>query len=128
MIGAGVDDMGSKACLGEGMPENMRLIEPVGYPNRRMAVGGAERMLAGYGGVRKGACVRGVPCVALKGETGWAWTVGDGWDVLVRVDGERVVEMAGGFGSGGEQRNVFGRGDASDKIVEVVKEIGGLNT
>lgn len=25
-------------------------------------------------------------------EVGWAWTVGDGWDVLDGVDGRNVIE------------------------------------
>lgn len=50
-----------------GQLDNARLIEPVGYPDVLRAMGGAEEMLAGYGGVRKGACVHGVPCGAMRG-------------------------------------------------------------
>ncbi|NIA09247.1 MAG: hypothetical protein GWP10_05810, partial [Nitrospiraceae bacterium] len=54
---------GSEMCLGEGdrMPENVWLVEPVGYPDMLRLMGGAERMLADYWGVQKWACVPGVP-------------------------------------------------------------------
>jgi hypothetical protein len=53
---------GREACLGAGggMPDNVSLIEPVGYPDMQRAMGGAGEMLAGYGGVQEGGL-----CVAL---------------------------------------------------------------
>ena len=33
-----------------------------------------------------------VRCGALMEEVGWAWTVDDGWNVLVGADGRNVIE------------------------------------
>jgi len=49
--------------------------------------------------------------------------VEDGWNVLVGTESEKIVGMANDFEPKGERRDVFGSGDASEKIVEV---IGGL--
>ena len=65
----------------------------------------------------------GVPCGMMRGKIGWTWTVDDGWNVLVGADKEKIVKMVNGFEPEGEQRNVFGSGDASERIVAM---IGGL--
>ena len=44
----------------------------------------------------------------------------DGWNVLVGVDGGKIVGMASDFEPKGEQRNVFGKGDASERIVKII--------
>jgi UDP-N-acetylglucosamine 2-epimerase len=49
-------------------------------------------------------------------------TVEDGWNVLIGASKDKIVEMANDFGPKGKQRDVFGDGKASEKIVEVIKE------
>lgn len=47
----------------------------------------------------------------------------DGWNVLAGANKEKIVKMANDFEPEGEQRKVFGDGDASTGIKRI---IGGL--
>jgi UDP-N-acetylglucosamine 2-epimerase len=49
--------------------------------------------------------------------------VEDGWNVLVGCDKEEIVGMAIDFEPEGEQRYVFGSGDASERITKIILEI-----
>jgi len=74
---------------------------------------------------RKEAYIFKVPGITLRDTTEWVETVEDGWNVLVDANKEKIVKMANDFEPEGEQRDVFGSGDASEKISEVVKETRG---
>ena len=50
------------------------------------------------GGVRKEACMLGVPCVTLRENTEWVETVEEGWNVLVEADYGEIVGAIRGFG------------------------------
>ena len=63
-----------------------------------------------------------MPCITLRENTEWVETVEDGWNVLVGADKEEIVKMANDFEPEGKQRDVFGSGDASERIVEVIRE------
>jgi UDP-N-acetylglucosamine 2-epimerase len=63
-----------------------------------------------------------VPCITLRENTEWVETVGDGWNVLVGASKEQIAKMANDFEPEGEQKDVFGSGNASVKIVEVIRE------
>ena len=53
-----------------------------------------------------------------KSSTNWE----DGWNVLVGASKEKIVKSANDFEPEGEQRDVFGCGDASEKIMAIIKE------
>jgi UDP-GlcNAc3NAcA epimerase len=58
-----------------------------------------------------------VPCITIRDSTEWVETVEDGWNVLVGADKEKIVEMANDFEPANEQRDAFGSGDASERII-----------
>ena len=64
-----------------------------------------------------------MPSITLRENTEWVETVEDGWNVLAGASKEKIVKMANDFEPANEQRNVFGNGDASEKIMKI---IGGL--
>ena len=74
-------------------------------------------------GIQKEAYIFKVPCITLRENTEWVETVEDGWNLLVGAESEKIVGMANDFEPEGEQRDVFGSGDASERIVKI---IGGL--
>ena len=117
---------GCEVCLREGdrMPESARLIEPVGYLDMLMLEKNARKILTDSGGVQKEACIFKVPCITLRDNTEWVETVEDGWNVLAGANKEKIVKMANDFEPANEQRDVFGSGDASAKIVGVIKGMG----
>ena len=82
----------------------------------------AKKILTDSGGVQKEAYILKVPCITLRENTEWVETIEDGWNVLVGAYEEKIVRMADDFEPKGEQRDVFGSGDASKKIVEGIKE------
>jgi UDP-N-acetylglucosamine 2-epimerase (non-hydrolysing) len=84
----------------------------------------AKKILTDSGGVQKEAYIFKVPCITLRDSTEWVETVADGWNVLVGANKEKIIKKANDFEPKGEQRDVFGCGDASAKIVEVIKEMG----
>lgn len=96
------------------------MIEPVGYLDMLRLMAGAEKILTDSGGVQKEAYVLGVPCVTLRENTEWVETLEDGWNVLVGADRERIVKAVNGFEPQSKQRDVFGSGDASGRIREII--------
>jgi UDP-N-acetylglucosamine 2-epimerase (non-hydrolysing) len=73
--------------------------------------------------VQKEAYIFKVPCITLRDTTEWVETVEDGGNVLAGCDEDEIIKMANDFEPEGEQRNVFGDGKASEKIMKI---IGGL--
>lgn len=109
--------------LWDRLVENTRVIRPVGYLDMLMLEKNARKVLTDSGGVQKEAYIFKVPCITLRDNTEWVETVEDGWNVLVGADEEKIVKGVNEFEPGNKQRNVFGDGDASKRIVKI---IGGL--
>ena len=102
---------------------SIKVIKPVGYLDMLMLEKNAKKILTDSGGVQKEAYIFKVPCITLRENTEWVETVEDGWNLLVGAESEKIVGMANDFEPKGEQRDVFGKGDASGRIVKI---IGGL--
>ena len=73
------------------------------------------------GGIWKEAYMLGVPCVTMRENTEWVETVEDGWNVLVGADYGKIVDAIMGFEGAGRAGGVFGRGDASERVCEVLR-------
>jgi len=102
---------------------HVKLINPVGYFDFLKLINHAKKILTDSGGVQKEAYILKVPCITLRGTTEWVETVEDGWNVLVGANKENILKMAMEFEPEGEQRNVFGEGNASERIVEILNNI-----
>jgi UDP-GlcNAc3NAcA epimerase len=72
--------------------EGVRLYEPLGYVRFSALVQSARAVLTDSGGVQKEAYLAGVPCITLRASTEWVETVESGWNTLVDLDGERVLQ------------------------------------
>ncbi len=102
--------------------KKIKVIKPVGYLDMLILEKNAKMILTDSGGIQKEAYIFKVPCITLRDTTEWVETMDDGWNVLVDADKEKIVEIANDFEPEGEQRNVFGSGDASEMIVWSIKE------
>ena len=71
-------------------------------------------------GIQKEAYMLGVPCVTMRENTEWVETVEDGWNVLVGADYGTILDAIEGFEGSDVRGNVFGSGDASEKILEII--------
>ncbi len=99
---------------------HIRLVEPLGYLDMLRLLAGARLVLTDSGGVQKEAYLLKVPCVTLRENTEWVETVEDGWNVLVGTDTAAILDAIRDFAPAGEQRAVFGDGDASRRIAEIL--------
>ena len=105
------------------LTKNVKVIKPVGYLDMLTLEKNAKKILTDSGGIQKEAYIFKVSSITLRENTEWVETVEDGWNVLVGADKEKIIKMSKDFEPEGEQRNVFGDGKASERIVKI---IGGL--
>ncbi|MDY6931341.1 MAG: UDP-N-acetylglucosamine 2-epimerase, partial [Halobacteriota archaeon] len=103
--------------------ENVKLIKPLGYIDFMKLMIHSKKILTDSGGVQKEAYMLKVPCITLRENTEWIDTVGDGWNILVGSNRARILKMIKEFNPEGKQKNVFGDGDASKRIVEIISKI-----
>lgn len=112
--------------LWDELARKVKIIKPVGYLDMLMLEKNAKKILTDSGDVQKEAYILRVPCITLRENTEWIETVEDGWNVLVGANKEKIVRMANDFEPKGVQRDVFGDGKASEKIAEIINNLGGI--
>ncbi|MCL5774560.1 MAG: UDP-N-acetylglucosamine 2-epimerase (non-hydrolyzing) [Firmicutes bacterium] len=108
--------MGWKDKIGR----NVKIIEPVGYLDMILLEKEAKMILTDSGGVQKEAYMLGIPCVTLREETEWVETVEAGWNMIAGRRGEKIIQAAKNFKPAGERPDIFGKGNAAEKIAEVL--------
>lgn len=105
------------------VPENVRLIDPVGYLDMVMLEQNANLIATDSGGVQKEAFFYRVPCVTLREETEWVELIEGGWNRLAPptspVEVAETMERA--FGSSGEEIWPYGNGDAAHRIADCMR-------
>jgi UDP-N-acetylglucosamine 2-epimerase (non-hydrolysing) len=104
----------------ERMPENVQVVEPLGYLDMLRLMAHAEKILTDSGGVQKEAYMLGVPCITLRENTEWVETVEAGWNVLVGAERESIIDAIRHFSPESQQKEIFGSGNASALIGEIL--------
>lgn len=99
---------------------NVRTIQPVGYLEMLGLLHGCEVVLTDSGGLQKEAYWSERPCITLRSTTEWGETVDSGWNRLVGHDENAIVEGAMFFRPDGTPPPVYGHGDTSKRILEVI--------
>lgn len=102
--------------------ENIKLIDPVGYLDMLWLEKNARLILTDSGGVQKEAYWFETPCVTLREETEWVETVEAGWNVVVGTQRERIINAVRNVSTPDARPNLFGDGDASQKIVRLLED------
>lgn len=102
-------------------PDNLLLVEPVGYIEMLALEDAAQVVLTDSGGVQKEAYFAGKPCVTLRETTEWPETVAAGWNKLVGADSDAILEASRSFRPAGPRPQLFGDGQAAEKIVEALE-------
>lgn len=95
---------------------NIVLTEPLGYLESICLTKNARKVITDSGGLQKEAYFASVPCITLDDSTGWVETVEDGWNTLVGSDRERILEAINHFEPKRNRRDVFGDGQAAERI------------
>ncbi|RXA19722.1 UDP-N-acetylglucosamine 2-epimerase (non-hydrolyzing) [Methanosarcina sp. MSH10X1] len=106
--------------LWETLTQKIIAIPPVGYLDMLKLEANALKILTDSGGVQKEAYMLGVPCITIRENTEWIETVEDGWNVLVGANYEQIVNSVKNFCGCTSKKNVFGTGDASEKICKIL--------
>ncbi|MEX0710564.1 MAG: UDP-N-acetylglucosamine 2-epimerase (non-hydrolyzing) [Chloroflexota bacterium] len=110
---------------GVAVPDNVRLVEPVGYLAMVALELGAVAIATDSGGVQKEAYLAGVPCVTLRTETEWVETVEAGWNRVIGRHPHEVgaaIEAAAAMDRSTPRPELFGDGHAAERIVAALEE------
>lgn len=102
--------------------ENIKMIKPAAYLDFVHLQKNAEKILTDSGGVQKEAYYFGVPCITAREETEWNETVGQGWNVLVGADSEKIAIALKDFSPNGEKKAIFGEKGVAQRIVKEIEE------
>ncbi len=102
-------------------PQNVKLVEPVGYLEMLVLEACAEVVVTDSGGVQKEAYFARRPCVTLRDRTEWTETTSTGWNVLTGTDPQRIAEAMRMFRPDGPSPEVFGDGHAAERVVELLE-------
>ncbi|MFZ2096705.1 MAG: UDP-N-acetylglucosamine 2-epimerase (non-hydrolyzing) [Anaerolineales bacterium] len=110
------------------IPDNVKIIEPIGYLDMLMLEQNARIILTDSGGMQKEAYFFHVPCLTLRLETEWIETVTSGWNKLVDCDQTKIIQginMSDWPSS--SPTPFFGDGNASQKIVNILSTYDNSN-
>lgn len=106
------------------IPENVTLIEPLGYLDMLHLMTNAERIVTDSGGVQKEAYILQTPCVTLRDKTEWPETLYNNWNVL--IDPSNTNKLLNAILEKRECEKwlpVFGDGHGAEKIAEIIDKI-----
>ena len=81
----------------------------------------SQKIVTDSGGVQKEAYFLQKPCITMRDETEWIETVENGWNTIVGSNKEKILDAIINFNPKGEQKMVFGHGNAADIISEKLK-------
>lgn len=113
----------TKKCLESlsfSLSSNIHIIPPVGYLEMLYLERLSDKILTDSGGVQKEAYFLKKPCITLREESEWTETVEAGWNCLVGSDCEKILHAIDQFTPQGTPPEIFGNGDAADKIVSIL--------
>lgn len=100
---------------------NVKIIEPVGYLDMINLENNSQKIITDSGGVQKEAYFMQKPCITMRDETEWIETVENGWNIITGSNKEKILDAIINFNPNGEQKMVFGLGNAADIISEKLR-------
>jgi len=101
---------------------NIKVVEPQGYLDMLILEKNARVILTDSGGIQKEAFFFAVPCITLRSETEWVETSASGWNTVVGVDRERILNALKNNPLPSQPPELFGNGRSSHEIVRILGE------
>jgi UDP-GlcNAc3NAcA epimerase len=102
--------------------EQLVLTPPLGYLDFLNLLNNCAAVLTDSGGVQKEAYLVGVPCITLRDSTEWVETVELGWNRLVGLDRDRVLEALHDLEPPADHPELYGGGRAGEQVVAAIDE------
>jgi UDP-N-acetylglucosamine 2-epimerase len=99
---------------------NITMSEPLSYIDFTQLELHSSKIITDSGGVQKEAYLLGVPCITIRENTEWVETIETGWNTLVGTDLEKICEAVENFEPASTRKPIFGKGDASIKIANIL--------
>ena len=104
-------------------PENLKIINPVGFLDFLMLEANAKIILTDSGGVQEESCILQIPCVTLRENTERPETIEVGSNKLAGTDPENIIKAVEEMINITKNwENPFGNGKSSEKILEILKQ------
>ena len=103
--------------------KNITIIEPVSYLEMVWLLDHCSLVMTDSGGLQKEAFFFEKPCITLRDETEWVELVEHRVNVLVGANKEKIIQTYKSSNSLFSQdfnKNLYGKGDASELIIEVL--------
>src|SRR3989344_6128910 len=98
------------------IPEEIRLIEPLGYLDFLKLMSSADLILTDSGGIQEEACILGIPCLTLRDNTERPETINAGSNILVGLDINKILAAIESYNEKPKWNNPFGDGRSSERI------------
>ena len=102
------------------IPQNVRVIDPVGYFDILKLEANANAIMTDSGGMQKEAYWAGVRCLTLREETEWVETVEAGWNRVVGINPDLILGTLLNWFPSGERPDIYGDGSTAEEIVEIL--------
>jgi UDP-GlcNAc3NAcA epimerase len=99
---------------------NILVIPPIGYLEMVYLLNHCEFVMTDSGGLQKEAYMFKKFCITLREETEWVELVENGFNLLVGSDGNKIINAANNFKSVSIDSGLYGDGQASKKICEII--------
>ncbi len=102
------------------MPENVYVMDPVGYLEMVWLEKNSSLIATDSGGVQKEAYFHGKRCVTLRDETEWVELVDSGCNALVGSDSTRIADAINAPSKVQLKEGLYGDGDTANRILRVL--------
>jgi len=103
------------------LPENIHLIEPIGYLDMLVLIQNAKIVLTDSGGLQEEACTLKTPCVTLRESTERPETVDIGANIVAGTDPQKISEaFEAMINKPTTWANPFGTGQTGETIVNIL--------
>lgn len=102
------------------VPENVHIIDPVGYLQMMKLTMDSTKVLTDSGGLQKEAYFLNKQCITLRTETEWVETLHDQWNIITGSDSSCIESAAGGPLPVAPRQHGFGDGNSVQKILDAL--------
>lgn len=108
------------------LPENIKIVEPVGYLEMVWLEVHSDLIVTDSGGVQKEAYFHGKYCVTLREETEWVELVDQGLNQLVGYNADLILENIKSYNKDAiESKGIYGQGTTAEEIISILNKIIG---